>query len=792
MPPKSTKSRRPSRGFIPGLMLAFAAVVEMNPALAGEVPDRKDMVRYAAESGERVWRRALDPPEGLTSRELFAYALALCEAGIHTERLGRLFELATEMQDRDPRSRGYGNFRWRRSEGSVQDYNAVEFCMHTGAVIWLRHRDTLGPEVRGRLRELLEYSVQGCLRHRVSESYTNIALMNAQNLILLGEALSRPEVADEGYGRLDRFVMYTWEFGIHEYGSPTYYGVDLDCLGLIEAFCGRESGREQARALLELFWTDIALNWFPAAGKLGGAHSRDYNYLRGLGMLDVQMWAAGWLRGEARGGTGAIQPALARWRPPERLREMSRKRFPRLVRQSWGVAAPESRTHYMLRDVTLGTAGANYGAMDLPLTVDLAGDRESLRCYFIPDARRDPYGRKKIPAGPHRKTLHLRPFWAAAQRAGDALGLVIYRDGDLPETPATLESHFVIPRDVDGLWIGGRRVRIHEDRPAVVPLELDEALVLRKGTAAVGVRVPWARGLDGERAHVALVDDGNRHGAVRLTVAHHGLWGAQAPGADAGAAFWVRIGGGLESEADFHRWRADFERAAAEVEASAERVLVRAEGAEGQVAVGAAAPYTGCFVVNPPPSRGVLELDGEDIGKRILRDLELVKTYETRLARAAANAVIVEGASYWEAESGAVVPPMTAAEDEGASGGKYVWMPGAPGERGGSSLGSVTWRLNVRKAGEYYVWGRVEAPTPDDDSFFVRLFTDAGDVVGRADWHTGTHERWEWTRMTLGRSREARPLTLYRGEASLQLRVREDGTKIDRLFVTPRADEEPR
>lgn len=770
-----------------GLTFLFALPV----MLVAQVPPREEVIRYAVESGESTWRKATQRAENLTSRELFTYALALCEANVHLERLELLFELAKRLQERDPDSRGYGNFRWRWSDGAVLDFNAVEFSMQGGALLWLRHRNRIPSPARETLREILEYAVQGCLRHRVRESYTNIALMNAQNLILLGEVLGQPEVADEGYARLERICLYTYEFGIHEYCSPTYYGTDLDCLVLIEAFCQRERGRKQAQALLELFWTDIALNWFPASQRLGGARSRDYDYLRGLGYLDVQMWMFGWLTDGPQGGINVIYPALAAWRPPARLRQMNLHRFPRLVRQSWGISAVHSRTHYLHRDVTLSSAGANYGPMDFPLTVDLPGERNFPRCYFIPDARRDPYGKKKIPAGPHQKTLHLRPFWAAAQRRGDALGLVIYRDRDRPENPATLESHWVMPRGGEGFWVGDREVEISDGKPMALPLKPDEAVVLRQGTAAVGVRVPWARGLDGQPAPRALVYDGNPYGVVRLTVAHHSFWGVESPQANAGAAFWVRIGSGLDTDEAFQQWRHQFTMAPAQVEALPEHVLIKVEGTDGPVVVGAAAPYTGCFALEPSPSRAVLELDGEDIGRRILKEIEPLKSYQMQRAALLPVKVSAEEGVYWEAEAGQVMPPMTTAQDEKASGGEYVWMPGQPGAGGGSGLGSVTWHLRVPRAGTYYLWGRVLAPTPNDDSFFVRLFTETSELVSLAEWHTGTHPQWEWTRMALNRASEPTPLQLPAGEVSLQLRVREDGTKIDRLFITPQTGEEP-
>jgi len=771
---------------VPSLTLLLALPV----AMAAQAPDREEVIRYAAESGEGTWRKVTDTREKLTSRELFTYALALCEAKIHPERLERLFEMGEKMQVRDPDNRGYGNFYWYWEEGQVHDFNAVEFCMQGGALIWLRHRDSIPDKARKTLREIMEYAVEGCLRHRVSESYTNIALMNAENLILLGEGLDKQEVADEGYERLDRICLYTWEAGIHEYCSPTYYGVDLDCLWLIEAFCQRERGREQARALLELIWTDIALNWFPFSQRLGGARSRDYDYLRGRGHLDTQMWISGWLPGNFRGGTGAIYPALAQWQPPESLKEMNVNRFPRLVKQIWGFTSSQSRTHYLLRDVTLSSAGANYGLMDLPLTVDLPGDRDYLRCYFIPDARRDPYGKKKIPAGAHQKTLHLRPFWSATQRQCDALGVVIYRERDLPENPPTLESHFVMPLDVDGFWIGDALVAFQVGEPAVFPFKRHSSLVLRKGTAAVGVKIPWARQLDGEEAGAALVYDGNDYGAVRLTVAHHSLWGTESPKTEAGAAFWVAVGGGLDTDEAFHEWRRKFIGSGFEFETSPGKVLVRVKGSEGPLVLGSTVSTSG-YVVKPPPSRSVLELDGEDIGRQILQNIEPIKSHRATLVDMPSAAVLVEKDAYWKAESGRVMPPMTIDTDDNASGGKCVWMPGEPGERGGSILGNVTWRLNIAIAGTYYIWGRILAPTPEDDSFFVRMFTDMAEYVSLSEWHTGTHPQWEWTPMKLNLAQEPTPFILPEGEVDLQLRVREDGTKIDQLFITSDAKQKP-
>ncbi|MBD3293614.1 MAG: hypothetical protein GF393_11875 [Armatimonadia bacterium] len=49
------------------------------------------------------------------------------------------------------------------------------------------------------------------------------------------------------------------------------------------------------------------------------------------------------------------------------------------------------------------------------------------------------------------------------------------------------------------------------------------------------------------------------------------------------------------------------------------------------------------------------------------------------------------------------------------------------------------------EAGDYYLWGRIQAPTPDDDPFFGRACTEDAKPVSRIDWHTGQRESCEWT-----------------------------------------------
>lgn len=793
----------PSSRHLSVLLLVTLCLAPALQASSSESLDRGAILTRCADGVDRFWLAIADrePYESLGCRKVFASAMAICEARRGEERLSRLYDLAARFQDRDPQSTGYGNLRWYWRDSRVTDPNAVEFCMQDALLTWIHHRQWMPERARKQLRELMVFGMEGCMRHRVRTSYTNIALLNAANLIGLGEAFDRPDVADEGYRRLRLVCLWTWRYGTHEYCSPTYYGVDLQGIMFLLGHAKREQGRQQAEALANLFWTDIALNWFAPAQRLAGAQSRSYDYLHGLGSLDAQLQVAGWIDDPIVPTPAMIHPLRASFAPSTLADNDLAFTSPRLVRQSWGPSVFESRTHMLYEDITLSTSAANYGSQDMPLTVDLPGDRRDVRCYFIPDGREDPYGKVKYATGSanHRKALHLKPFWMAAQRTCDAVGLVIYRDRDLQEDVVTnLQSHFVLRRQNDGVWLAGKPIELAgatKDSPASTQIAIGTPLIVRYGTAAIGIRVLWAQAQDATPAAMALVDDANRFGAMRLTIDHQ----RDEVTASAGAAFWVRVGHGLKTESQFQAWRSAFEEIEpATVEATDNRIRLGVAGLNGPVVVSADAPFDSQSHVElvPLPTGRVLELASEedqgtarDVGREILSHLEPVRKYREQLARVRPIAIPASGEITWEAEEGVVFPGMSCDEDDQASGG--ICVGSRNDALSDARTGSLTFQLDVAVPGTYYLWARVLAPDPKTDSFYVLLEDSPNQPPRSASWHAQHGPGWRWQPIAFDRAKEPAKFNLTAGRTPLQFRIREAGTKIDQLFLSRNPDSIP-
>lgn len=140
-----------------------------------------------------------------------------------------------------------------------------------------------------------------------------------------------------------------------------------------------------------------------------------------------------------------------------------------------------------------------------------------------------------------------------------------------------------------------------------------------------------------------------------------------------------------------------------------------------------------------------------------------------------------------EAECGTVGANWVISTENEASNGKYLTI-----QPGSNSLDSpplspadqIRFNISITQAGTYLLWGRTRVPSYDDDSFWVRM-----DEGTWAKWNNIADfvnlGVWEWDDVHhQDLSYDAMVYDLEAGEHTLTLAYREDGTDLDRLYLS--------
>jgi hypothetical protein len=549
------------------------------------------------------------------TRDLFSFVLEVAARGADLRMAEGALALAKQKREPDPTSNFYGNYAWYWKDPHPIDRNAVEFSMQSASLTWMLYRDRLGDKIRAQLESEIRYAVEGIRRHKVPVSYTNIFLMKAANCILLGEHLPDETLAKEGYSMLDQWLDYTRQNGIHEYSSPTYTAVDLGSLGLLVKYPRDAAVRAKAEKALRLLWTEIAANWFQPFEGIAGTHSRDYDFLRGHGMLDRYLEKAGWIT-PTKAPAPDVFIDLSAWTPPAEIRAIT-STVPRLVFQRWGENPWEHSSHTVGRSFTLGSAGAGYGQQDKTLTVNLALGPLAPVVNFAMDERGDPYGQAKVlTGGGHMKLTHLVPFLSSVQQGSDALLLACQNPQKKPTPFATsLVSNIVFPAAATPWLVDGPLAFAKGETRHNLPG--GTTLFLRSGDVAVALRYVFALDVSGQPATLAVLRDGEKVSAMRFTAFHS----ERTTNARAVVAIWVRVAEGLDDPA-FEQFRESCAAAETPVIIKRDTIEVRAPAKKGTLRLIVnltAEKRLLCEGADTKIENGILAVDGRDLGAELLK-----------------------------------------------------------------------------------------------------------------------------------------------------------------------------
>ena len=136
-----------------------------------------------------------------------------------------------------------------------------------------------------------------------------------------------------------------------------------------------------------------------------------------------------------------------------------------------------------------------------------------------------------------------------------------------------------------------------------------------------------------------------------------------------------------------------------------------------------------------------------------------------------------------EAECGIVGSAWTILNDAAASEGNYLAylstaFLGAPS---GDTAYYVRYDFNISTAGQYKVFARIQAPSSNDDSYWVRV--NGGSWIKWNSIQSSTS--WTWDQVHDNANGNAPVLfNMVSGINTLELAGREDGTLVDKLYIT--------
>jgi len=180
--------------------------------------------------------------------------------------------------------------------------------------------------------------------------------------------------------------------------------------------------------------------------------------------------------------------------------------------------------------------------------------------------------------------------------------------------------------------------------------------------------------------------------------------------------------------------------------------------------------------------------DGTKIDKILLTsDMDLIPSGLGELADNIPEQPAEE--SHWlEAEyANSIASPMQQDDHASSSEGQYIHAPNGSGSyTSGPTAVMATYDVNIDQAGEYVLWGRVISPSEVDNSFYVQI--DQGD---NNLWDLPYDSNWYWKKISNRNGADPVIFVLSKGVHTIKIKAREDGAKIDKLFLTNNFDYVP-
>ncbi len=465
-------------------------------------------------------------PNNVTTRDLANGAFFYLERGGSPAIAEALLRKLFATQSMNPDAKDYGYIPWKIYDPGMRDANSIDFAMQAMGAIFLGYGDRLSDGFKNEAKPHLQAALVALERHRVQVSYTNIYLMNTFAALTLGQCLNDQPAIEYGRQRWANWREYTAQNGIHEFDSPTYYGVDLADLTLAYRYVADAGIHNQIAAVLDYYFKDIANNFHLPSERLAGPHSRDYDFLRGLGGVEVTLFCEGVLDDPQELTEVSLEKAavIDNDRPdgyhpsPAILRQM--EAFNRVVQQRWDENTGRYRYAYFTPEYAMGSTDGAYDAQDKVFTADYGATRGVITTSVVVDTFDEPYGLvKQLDHGGHSKPVHLPANLSSVQDKNTAL-LVYDLDPERDNSGRPFATDLLLPSTANDILLDGNPVVISNKMD--LPAHIGSVIAVRQDDACLAASIWHIDTLQQTPPSLHLKADktGLGHGAFRLVIYH--------------------------------------------------------------------------------------------------------------------------------------------------------------------------------------------------------------------------------------------------------------------------------
>ena len=498
------------------------------------------------------------------------------------------------------------NFKTNYADAEVTDPNQVAFDTEQLIQVpyrfpkLLSHYGPIGQSgtIENLLAALLADGQAGELHQAVDVSYTNVYLTQICNLILIGQGPEDGDnnpvvpadvtILDTGRTNFLHWVSTVRTYGIHEFLSPTYTGIDVEMLANIGIFAQDPGIVMLAQQSYREAWIDMYGNWYNRNQRLGGTHSRTYEFLIDENRTtDRYIYAAsnpatipspawpdlltsrepGYWRGQDY--TAYILP------PPAGVPNLFAAQVPkngsRTILRDFGYTDPRLNPAFMYAENYMANP-AGTGALTYPfsvgsaqttyfddtfegLTIMLPGNGDTTNVNFNMQGRGDYYLQQSAGNG---KAATLEPYVASVQNGAETLFMAT-SSADQDAVASSVASTIVIP-NVARIWIGNDLSPVALSPGESVSVETGATIFIQVSNSGqsdalvTGIRFLLTTDMSGNSVNLSLVNDGAAYNALRITCVHS----ATTPSSgNAVFAVWTRTGYTSDLSANFNAFRSD-------------------------------------------------------------------------------------------------------------------------------------------------------------------------------------------------------------------------------------------